>query len=240
MLGWLVSAIVELAILGSANIAKAGAMIFKGLRPTLAIVCVCLATQAQAVSIASLPGLSSITFWEESSLPACSPCDFTFAFDSAEITTRLSDPLSGTNRDFSGTGGEYYDVFYSESNGTFSASGAFISIEAVFDNPNDSALNISAVSLNFDNGTKEYASSVASTLTFALAFPATFANALGSDLDTYTLMGNTAGVDGRMRLTLGFESSTVVPIPATLPLFASGLGALGLLGWRRKRKAQTA
>jgi hypothetical protein len=28
-----------------------------------------------------------------------------------------------------------------------------------------------------------------------------------------------------------------VPLPAALPLFASGLGALGLLGWRRKRKA---
>ena len=28
------------------------------------------------------------------------------------------------------------------------------------------------------------------------------------------------------------------PLPAALPLFATGLGALGLLGWRRKRKAQ--
>lgn len=27
------------------------------------------------------------------------------------------------------------------------------------------------------------------------------------------------------------------PIPAALPLFATGLGGLGLLGWRRKRKA---
>lgn len=27
------------------------------------------------------------------------------------------------------------------------------------------------------------------------------------------------------------------PLPAALPLFASGLGALGLFGWRRKRKA---
>ena len=26
------------------------------------------------------------------------------------------------------------------------------------------------------------------------------------------------------------------PTPAALPLFATGLGALGLLGWRRKRK----
>ena len=29
---------------------------------------------------------------------------------------------------------------------------------------------------------------------------------------------------------------TVTPLPAALPLFATGLGALGLLGWRRKRK----
>ena len=34
---------------------------------------------------------------------------------------------------------------------------------------------------------------------------------------------------------LGF---LVVPLPGTLPLFASGLVGLGLLGWRRKRKAQ--
>jgi hypothetical protein len=27
------------------------------------------------------------------------------------------------------------------------------------------------------------------------------------------------------------------PLPAALPLFATGLGALGLVGWRRKRKA---
>ena len=30
---------------------------------------------------------------------------------------------------------------------------------------------------------------------------------------------------------------STTPLPAALPLFASGLGALGLLGWRRKRKA---
>jgi len=31
--------------------------------------------------------------------------------------------------------------------------------------------------------------------------------------------------------------TTVAPVPAALPLFATGLGGLGLLGWRRKRKA---
>jgi hypothetical protein len=42
----------------------------------------------------------------------------------------------------------------------------------------------------------------------------------------------------------GFERAVwaadpvATPLPAALPLFATGLGALGLLGWRRKRKAQ--
>jgi len=40
---------------------------------------------------------------------------------------------------------------------------------------------------------------------------------------------------------LGFDDVSVnqTPLPATLPLFASGLGAFGLLGWGRKKK-QTA
>ena len=31
---------------------------------------------------------------------------------------------------------------------------------------------------------------------------------------------------------------TITPLPAALPLFATGLGGLGLLGWRWKRKAR--
>jgi len=34
------------------------------------------------------------------------------------------------------------------------------------------------------------------------------------------------------------EASTATPLLAALPLFATGLGGLGLLSWRRKRKAQ--
>jgi plastocyanin len=43
----------------------------------------------------------------------------------------------------------------------------------------------------------------------------------------------------------GFGESGVItvtaatPLPAALPLFATGLGAMGLLGWRRKRKNAT-
>lgn len=34
------------------------------------------------------------------------------------------------------------------------------------------------------------------------------------------------------------NAPAATPLPATLPLFATGLGALGLLGWRRKKQAQ--
>jgi hypothetical protein len=33
---------------------------------------------------------------------------------------------------------------------------------------------------------------------------------------------------------------SAVPLPAALPLFVTGLGALGLIGWRRKRKQSLA
>ena len=41
-------------------------------------------------------------------------------------------------------------------------------------------------------------------------------------------------------LTGSFTPVGATPLPAALPLFATGLGALGLLGWRRKRKAAAA
>jgi len=50
---------------------------------------------------------------------------------------------------------------------------------------------------------------------------------------------NTTGVfpnsDGPYQMEVGGLNPT--PVPATLPLFASGVGAMGLFGWRRKRKA---
>ena len=44
------------------------------------------------------------------------------------------------------------------------------------------------------------------------------------------------GVGSRMSLSVIEETAQATPLPAALPLFASGLGAMGLFGWRRKRK----
>lgn len=36
---------------------------------------------------------------------------------------------------------------------------------------------------------------------------------------------------------LDFQAASVVPVPAALPLFGTGLAIMGFVGWRRKRKA---
>jgi hypothetical protein len=51
----------------------------------------------------------------------------------------------------------------------------------------------------------------------------------------YQVADGTGADDGG--LVTGFEGGQLAtPLPATFPLFATGLGAMGLLGWRRKRK----
>lgn len=42
-----------------------------------------------------------------------------------------------------------------------------------------------------------------------------------------------------INLPNGLTATAATPLPAALPLFAGGLGALGLLGWRRRRRARS-
>jgi len=51
--------------------------------------------------------------------------------------------------------------------------------------------------------------------------------------------GNTGLVDCCVGQSTPFQVSTV-PLPAALPLFAGGLGVMGVIGWRRRRKAAAA
>jgi hypothetical protein len=53
--------------------------------------------------------------------------------------------------------------------------------------------------------------------------------------------GNTGGIGFTFNnISSGGNQTGETPLPAALPLFVTGLGALGLLGWRRKRKGAAA
>ena len=54
------------------------------------------------------------------------------------------------------------------------------------------------------------------------------------------MFGYSGAFDLPMTMTFSDGSVAPVPIPAALPLLASGLGALGFIGWRRKRQALAA
>ncbi len=71
-----------------------------------------------------------------------------------------------------------------------------------------------------------------------LDFTATSASTLISLLGT-----NSGGVQeyiGLDNVNLIDTGASATPLPAALPLFATGLGAMGLFGWRRKRKSAAA
>ncbi|HWP45272.1 MAG TPA: BACON domain-containing protein, partial [Blastocatellia bacterium] len=153
-----------------------------------------------------LPGLQSLTFYERTGGTAPNP--FTFAAGGPELAQRLPSPLGPANSDFRGTTREFYDVFYSDQDGTFNPDGRYVSIECVFDQQ-DGALNIAEVSLNFVGGRVENFNRLASFLALgSTAAPATAANAVDGDLQTHTTLGDTLGQSGRLRLTLSFIPST--------------------------------
>jgi hypothetical protein len=51
--------------------------------------------------------------------------------------------------------------------------------------------------------------------------------------------GNIAGVNASWNYTMTFDVSKV-PLPPALPLFATGLGLMGLFGWRQRRAGAAA
>jgi len=63
-------------------------------------------------------------------------------------------------------------------------------------------------------------------------------NDVGTGTNTFLGRNFHGIVNSGYGLVTGFSTAQSVPEPASLALFVSGLGAMGLLKWRRKRKAQ--
>jgi hypothetical protein len=181
-----------------------------------------LATAASATSLASLPGLSSVSIFERTG--GVAPTEHIFAPSGPELTIRLSDPLGAGNRDFAGVPAEHCDVFYSDAAGNFDAGGSYVTVTATFDAPGQAGLNLAAVQLNFTSSPGIFADTLTAFTTRGTvgveAFPGTAPNAVDGNLLTHTLLGQTRGMTERMSITVGFSS---VPEPGTLPLLAVAL-----------------
>lgn len=176
-----------------------------------------LAARAEAVVVDSNaplrtnPSLSSVTIFERTGGTA--PTAYTFGVNSSQMTTRRSDPLSAANSDISTSGPEYYDVYYSNSDGSFNIDGAFISVEAVFGGTGatNAGLNLAEVRLNFSDGSTQYAQGVSSFLRLGgNSFPDRVTQAVDGNLSTHTAMGNTSGSSQRLRVTVSFHLPTAV------------------------------
>lgn len=186
--------------------------------------------------IRAIPGLTSITFYEVTNTTNL----WTFAVNSSELTTRRSDPLSSTNKDFEGVltiignppnirlVSEDYDVFYSDANGAFNIDGDFLTIEAAYPlTTGGGGLNIAEVQFNFSSSSI-FAGSVTSFVQMGPnAVVGSQAYAVDGDLSTFTVMGSTPNYPSdptRLRITV------TAPTPEPSTILLTGLALALLLG----------
>ena len=188
--------------------------------------------RAVDAAIMTLPGLTNVRIWEVSG----GPIQNNLAPAGPELTAQLG-VLSPTSRDFDGVGSENYDVYYSDANGLFNVNGNFITVDAVYPNPQaGGGHNIAAVDLMFGSSVLR-----ADTLTNAVGMGTNyipFSEFLAVDPDTptpttFTTMGNTAGVPGRLSITVGWRG---IPEPASAMLMTCGALIVGAGTVRRKRR----
>lgn len=186
-----------------------------------------------AAVISTLPGLTNVRFYEVTSVVN----QFNFTPGSSAMNTRLAGNLGGANNDFTGAPNEYYDVFFSNSDGTFNANGEYVTIEAAYTG-SGAGLNISEVELIFSGPSplaNNFATGVISHVGLGVSFnPASLLNIGDNNTTTTTLMGNGESSD-RMRITVAFADpqTSGVPEPSTYAFVGAALAGLAL-----KRRAR--
>lgn len=166
----------------------------------------------EPIPVKDLPGLESITFYERTG--GTEPTPYVFTVAGPELTVALADPLALGNFDIPGATGEFYDVYYSDENGVFQLDGSYLTISGTFSQtlPAGGGLNLAEIGLNFVDTNTEFGNYVASFVALGdNAVPDNVPNCIDGDLQTHTTMGNTVGQTERLRLTLGFESSSGPP-----------------------------
>jgi len=164
--------------------------------------------------VRAIPNLASITFYERTGGNA--PIPYEFTVNGPELTVRAPDPLTPQTANIVGAATEYYDVYYSNVDGTFNLDGSYLTISGSFlyALPAGGGLNLAEISLNYTGKPAEFGNYVASYVALGdNKYEPAVPNCIDGDLMTHTTMGNTVGAapDQRLRLTLGFQSSSGVP-----------------------------
>lgn len=168
--------------------------------------------KAIQIPVRSLPGLVSITFFERTG--GSMPTPYTFLVDGPELTGKIADPVGESAFDIPGAPTEFYDVYYSDEQGELDADGSYLTISGVFGmtSPWGGGLNLAEIALNFSGKPSEYGNYVASFVSRGdNKDDASVEKCIDGDLQTETTMGNTVDSSDRLRLTLGFLSSSGPP-----------------------------
>lgn len=184
-------------------------------------------------AVMTYPGLTAIQITEVSGVAL----PIFFFPNSPQLTTQLATLNSGSN-DYAGAPTEYYDFFYSDANGNLNPNGDYLTAEAVFSGQAGGGLNIAAVDLLL--GPAPYMVCRADILASFVGMGSNYvpgSESLAVDPDgaipsTYTVMGNTAGVPGRLRVTVGWTK--IVPEPTSAVLATAGAMLVG--GTLRQRR----
>lgn len=162
--------------------------------------------------VREINGLTSITFHERSG--GTEPTAYTFDVMGPELGARLDDPLTDNNFDIKGVSTEFYDVYYSDENGGADIDGSYLTISGVFaiPLPAGGGLNLAEIGLNYSDQATEYGNYLASYVVLGdNADESRVETCIDGDLQSHTAMGNTVGETKRLRLTLGFESTSGPP-----------------------------
>lgn len=174
--------------------------------------------------IRTLPNLLQVVINEQTN--GDTPHVIRFPPNAPELALRLPDPLAAGSHDFSFFPEEYYDAFFSSSDGTPNSDGAFLTIEGVWRDRSMSppfpfrfgGMNINQVLLLYSDGTQDFGDFVSSFVFGSICMPndpdlpdqcipGSQSRAVDNDVRTFPRFGHTSdmNLNERFRLTIGFN-----------------------------------
>jgi hypothetical protein len=157
--------------------------------------------------IASLPELVGVRIFEVTNTVNVHE----FPSNGLALNNRIGESLGPSNNDFLGVpAAEFYDVFYSDQDGSFNALGSYLTIECKFTNTSGGGgMNISHIELLFPGNFTISSNNLSSFYGAGSNYIAgTEINAVDCNPNTLTTMGNNSATSTTkfLRLTVSFES----------------------------------